>query len=260
MAGKTRSPNYPVVDLERAVELAEKLQVAAQHHPLPVADVIADAWQMKAGSSYGFQCIAALRQFGLAEDIGKSTNRQVKLTSAGRKIALGHSDRPRLLREAALAPKVHGAIWERYGEDGIPPDATLKQYLVLEYDPPFNSTAVETFLQQFRRTLDFAKVGIQVDLSDDEDQDDDTGGENLRNNDDQPPENRVRIRNRVRQPAMHEATMPLAEGTVKLELPATLSRTSYKRLESWLELMKSVAEDSVESGDSAETTGSDSSG
>src|SRR5262245_48557307 len=103
-----RSPNYPVVNLQSALEYLDKLWAYAKgRHPVPIGSAAVDAWGMKPGSAYGLQVVGALKSFGLIEDKGSKETRQIMVSDVGAKIRGGHSDRDSLLKEAALAPPIH---------------------------------------------------------------------------------------------------------------------------------------------------------
>ena len=216
---RTRSPNFPLIDLEAAVEFATKLERIAKRHPLPTNTVIEKVLELKAGSSRGFQCIGALKQFGLIEDEGSGESRRIKLTETGAKIVHNHPERSNLLREAALNPKVHSNVLAHFGNDGIPPDDTIRHYLLFDHDPRFNSTSVDSFLGQFRATIEFAKLDLLDPLEDNNDQD------------------KTEPKKRKTKAGMREDIFTLDEGQAVLQWPEKLSRDSYEDLESWLSLV-----------------------
>jgi hypothetical protein len=158
---RTRSPAYPYVNLETAIARvkqfydkegrnAANIQVAAKH------------WGMVEGSSAGLQTVAALISFGLMQDEGSGAKRNVRLTQSALKILLDtrdaeSSDREVLIRKAALTPKIHNQIWERW--KGEPPsDASLRHALLFEWETPFNENYVDGFIGEFRSTMRFAKL------------------------------------------------------------------------------------------------------
>jgi hypothetical protein len=59
------------------------------------------------------------------------------------------------LKRAALLPVIHQEIWQRY-QGNLPDDAVIKRYLVV--DKKFNEQYVDEFINQFRRTIEFAKL------------------------------------------------------------------------------------------------------
>lgn len=160
MAKKNRSPNAPAVSLKSALNYTSKLRKYANGmHPVPINDVLKDVWDMKPQSAYGRQVVAALISFGLASDEGKGEKRMVKVSELGAKIDADHSDRDALLKKAAVTPPIHDELWKRYGSEGLPPDATMRQYLVWDREGnKFNEATVDEFLGQFRETIDFADL------------------------------------------------------------------------------------------------------
>ena len=82
MATKTRSPNYPYIDLGKAVELAGKLYEKAQRHAMPIASIKTDVWGMTAKSSHGDQSLGAVKAFGLVEVSASRLGRNLVMTTS----------------------------------------------------------------------------------------------------------------------------------------------------------------------------------
>ena len=64
----------------------------------------------------------------------------------------------RRLREAALGPRIHAELWERYGID-LPSDQSLKRFLVLERS--FNESSVDELLAEYKQTMAFAGLAAR---------------------------------------------------------------------------------------------------
>lgn len=158
---RNRSPNYPVVNLQGALPYLDKLYKFGQLHFVPMQAVFEEAWGMKKGSAYGKQVVAALKAFGLIDDAGSGDARKVKVSESGAKIRGDHSDRPKLLKEAALLPKVHNELWSEFGSTGdLPPKAAMRQYLLFDRQGNrFNESSVDEFIDEFVDTVVFAKLG-----------------------------------------------------------------------------------------------------
>lgn len=151
---KHRSPNYPNIGLEAAIERASELQKIAGVHPVRVTTAW-ETWGYKRGS--GNQIVAALDAYGLISiESGISDNRQIKLTMEARKILDNTSERSELLKTAALAPLLHKEIWDNFNGDLPPNDKVISEYL--KYQRNFNPAYVDKFIEQFRATLAFANV------------------------------------------------------------------------------------------------------
>ncbi len=150
---KVRSPSFPFISLSEALHRARDLYNAERRnliHP----DVVVACWDYSPRSSGGKQTIAALRAYGLLEDV----RGDLRLTDRAQHILVrepGTAGRSDLLRQAALSPPVFAKLWERYGAD-LPSDKSLRSYLVLELK--FNENAVEDLLRSYRETLAFAEL------------------------------------------------------------------------------------------------------
>jgi hypothetical protein len=57
--------------------------------------------------------------------------------------------------EAALKPLIHQELWSKYN-GSIPDDALIKRYLIVERK--FNPAYVDSFIEQFKRTIAFAQL------------------------------------------------------------------------------------------------------
>jgi hypothetical protein len=154
---RTRSPAYPSLDLESAIERAQIIYQKEGRNAAHV-EVLVEHWGYERGSSNGMRAIAALLQFGLLEDEGKKEERKAKLTRLALDILVPSDDpshRQQAIREAAILPPLHKELWDKYAEN-LPSDANLRRYLLLERD--FNEKAVDPFVRQFRTTLAYADL------------------------------------------------------------------------------------------------------
>lgn len=161
---RTRSPNFPVVGLETALDYTRKVYDKAAHHTVPLMKVVTQYWSMKEKSSYAQQLIGALRGFGLLDVEGVGDKRQAKVSPAAQKILTKHADSQKLLRAAALAPSIHRVVWEKYGRDGLPPDESMEHFLLHDHDPPFNMKTIPQVIAEIRATFQFAKIEPDVTI------------------------------------------------------------------------------------------------
>lgn len=161
----TRSPSYPSIDLESAIELAEiiKLKEGGGSHYVPYQSVVGH-WGYKPGSGPGALKLAALKKFGLIEDRGNVDKREIKLTDLAMKILFYKNDFEHqhiyieALQEAALNPSIHKELWDKWSGN-IPSDQTIGAYLLLHRDTgKFAEASVEGFISQFRTTVFFANL------------------------------------------------------------------------------------------------------
>ncbi len=158
--GRTRSPAYPYIALPNALEKAAVLWQVEGRHAAAV-NVAMQHWGYKEDSSTGYSCVAALKKFGLVDHEGMGDTRQVKLSDLALTILLDKDpdsdERRGALRTAALGPRIHTELWERYGTE-LPSDQSLKRFLVLER--AFNEASVDEFLDEYKQTMTFAGLNV----------------------------------------------------------------------------------------------------
>jgi hypothetical protein len=168
-----RSPPYPAVPLAKAIERAASLYAKALHHSVPMS-VAASAWDYAPKSSGLFATIAALKQFGLLLDEGSGEKRKIKLTDTA--IRLVRDPDPKsekrlaAIRAAALAPKIHTELWEKYevaGASGAM-DVAVKSYLTLDRADDgaaaYSDDAAEEVIAEYRQTMAFAGLLVSADI------------------------------------------------------------------------------------------------
>ena len=148
-----RSPNYPVIGLEKAVERVTQLYEQAKLHPLPISTVC-EIW--KYSPSTGSQNVAALKAFGLVDVTGEKEGRQVKVNDYARKIIMEHPDRPEILKQLVLNPSLYNEVWTKFNGDLPASDIVLRNYLVFERN--FNENAVDDFIREFRASISYANL------------------------------------------------------------------------------------------------------
>ena len=153
---RTRSPAYPYLDLRTALDKAAALWRAEGRHAVAVS-LAMQHWGYKVESSTGYSCIAALKKFGLVDEEGTGESRQVRLSRLALAVLLDEDraspERNAALQTAALSPRIHAELWEKYGAD-LPSDSSLRRFLILEKN--FNEAAVDEFLEEYKTTVAFA--------------------------------------------------------------------------------------------------------
>ena len=155
---KARSPSYPAVDLETAIDRARTLYTKEFKHYAPVG-AAAEHWGYSRKSSGGILTVAALKKYGLLEEQGSGENRQVRVSPLALKIIL--DERPdsaarfAAIREAALNPTIHEELWNEYGGK-LPSDSNLRYKLRAEMG--FTDSAANELIEEFRRTVAFARL------------------------------------------------------------------------------------------------------
>jgi hypothetical protein len=137
---KERSPNFPFISLGRALERAQQLYQHEKRGAVPFK-VAAEHWRYSPSSSGALQTAAALKHYGLLADEDGGKDRKVRLTDLALRILLDNredsTERDDLKRQAAVMPPIAAEIYEKY-QDGLPSDATLHHFLVLDrgFNPP----------------------------------------------------------------------------------------------------------------------------
>lgn len=132
---KDRSPGFPFINLESALERARKVYSEERRGVVPYLRLVKH-WNYAEKSSNALQTIAALKQYQLLKEIGGSAmNRQFQLTELALRILLDQrpdsEERESLLRTAAKAPPVANEVYEKWGGE-LPSDSTINHFLVLE--------------------------------------------------------------------------------------------------------------------------------
>lgn len=173
---RTRSPAYPFMNLESAIARAKQFYDKEQRNAANV-NIATTHWSYAEGSSYGVQTVASLIYFGLMQDEGTGEKRTVRLTQAALRILLDtrpdSAERAELIKLAALAPKIHRQLWEKWGAN-LPSDPSLRHTLLFDWETPFNENAVDGFIAEYKSTIAFAKlvesdtVGLEVKDNDPE--------------------------------------------------------------------------------------------
>src|SRR6266404_1427193 len=88
---RDRSPSFPFIPLQTAVERLEAFDKYFGRHPAPPSKA-GLAWGMKEKSSQGDQTLAALKSFGLIKYDGMGASRHVLLTDEGRNYLRAQQD------------------------------------------------------------------------------------------------------------------------------------------------------------------------
>lgn len=153
---KGRSPAYPAISLEKAIQRVRQLYIRDKQYAIPVTS-LPDIWGYNSLNGPAGLTIAALKKFGLVNDEGAKDERRIKVTDSAVHI-LNHpsSDaRAEAIRDAALLPPIHRELWEAYGPS-LPSDANLVWRLTRERG--FTETGAKEFIREWRETMKFAGI------------------------------------------------------------------------------------------------------
>jgi hypothetical protein len=178
---KSRSPSYPAINLETAIQRARLLYDKERHYLTPVA-TIASHWGYRSLNGPAMGAIAALKKYGLLDEEGAGEARKAKLSELA-DVILVHPDesqRKAAIREAALRPPMHREMWDKY-RDQLPSEQNLLWELTRNRG--FTETGAKEFIPVYRATVAFAQLGeddrpsepapTPVSLEFQDDQDDD---------------------------------------------------------------------------------------
>jgi len=224
---KLRSPNFPGINLEEAIQKAATLYKIEGRHPA-ARKVILDHWGYGEKSSSGLVALGALRAFGLLEGRGN----QNQLTNLAKDIILDEEPdskrRAEAIQDAALTPSIHKELWEKY-DGSLPSDAQLRFFL--RGERAFTDKGADDFIAQFRATLAFAK------LPGDDKLDDEPEGESKKPHRESPG-GALEPSPRAETPGMNQDVFTLESGKVVLQYPTHLSGPEFEDLKSWLGLIQ----------------------
>lgn len=156
---RERSPNYPYLGLDTAIELTKKLYDAAKAGDIRVTD-IAETWGLSPTSGSLARYASALGQFGLIVAGGSGAKRRIKISPIGRRIIEDNRPgvREDLCAEAALRPPIIRELF--LGSDRItawghdrPVDRVAES--ALQFDLSFTPDAAKKFLSVYDESIKF---------------------------------------------------------------------------------------------------------
>ena len=155
----TRSPGYPVLNLEEAISRAGTIYDKEQKHWAPLASVESH-WGYKVGTGGANRVVSSLLKYGLLVQDGQKSNKRYKVSDDA-VLLLNAPKGTAQYREAALrcaeAPQIFRELKEHFELDSkwsLPSEETIKTYLLV--DRNFNRNSVPDFIRVLKETLDFA--------------------------------------------------------------------------------------------------------
>ncbi|WP_426314514.1 hypothetical protein ACN9MF_28240 [Methylobacterium fujisawaense] len=172
-----RSPPFPFIPLERALQRMREFADYSKGHPVRMLSAVAGAWKYNPKSSGGIQTVAALKGFGLIIDSGSGDERKIQISELGRRLLRSPPPQVRqnMVKEAALKPKLISEYWSQWGANRPPDDECL---WTLKDERGFTDEAAAKFVSVYDATLAFAGLTLSDTLSvSDEDTEADLVGE-----------------------------------------------------------------------------------
>ncbi len=88
-ARRVRSPGFPFISLGKAIERARSIAEGYQRQPVSLA-AAGGTWGYAPKSRGLLQTFAALRAYGLIEDMGRAEERSIRLSDLGWRILARH--------------------------------------------------------------------------------------------------------------------------------------------------------------------------
>lgn len=174
-----RSPSYPGIPLDVAIQRADEVWRADRANDAPV-EAILRHWGYKGKSGAALVALAALGHFGLLEFEGNGPDRVGRLTDLAQRIILDPRidgpERAMAIQEAALAPAIHREVWAKYSGD-LPSNESWEWDLVRSMN--FTPTGAREFIRQFRKTVAFAGLSESAIVSPDEEDSGSRGSDEL---------------------------------------------------------------------------------
>jgi hypothetical protein len=153
MATRPRSPNYPGLNLEEAIERVTRVYRAEHTHAVAKIAVLSDlGYTSESGRALGQ--LGALRAYDLLEGRGDAlrvTERAVAIIEFSAEP--NNATRIQALRDCALAPTIFREMFEQFGERAAS-DAAMRHWLIAR---DFLSKAADEVIQTYRDNLEFLR-------------------------------------------------------------------------------------------------------
>ena len=144
-----RSPNYPKLNLEEAIERIRQVYRAEHTHPAD-KEVVAQDLGYKSVNGSSARLITALKHYGLLEEQDQDRVRVSDDAMTILELPRDDPDRARALQDAAFAPQVFADLQETY--EGRPPsDVNIRHYLLRK---KFLPQAADDVIRLYRDNLE----------------------------------------------------------------------------------------------------------
>lgn len=161
-----RSPSYPMLSLDRALEKARLIYNEDKRSFTSRAVILRHLGYKDEKNGYGNRELAALKQYGLLEE----KSGEFRISDAAHNLLFlsdASPEKRNRLEQCALAPGVFRELWGKYADEAS--DTTLADFLI--HSRGFNPASVEDVVSTYRKTMAFAKptavTYTEASLSDD---------------------------------------------------------------------------------------------
>ncbi|MBB3308502.1 hypothetical protein FHT78_000231 [Rhizobium sp. BK196] len=165
MLPKERSPAFPYISLDLAMERVKTIYSQIRDHAQP-REVLAKAYGKPVTSSATIQTFATLLQYGLLENVAGPTGRRMRVSPLAQGILHPHAPeekRAQGLKKAALNPPIFAELWNKFGDTAGLNDNVPLYYLTSERGQLFEGSvftdkAASEVLRVYRATLSYAGI------------------------------------------------------------------------------------------------------
>ncbi len=237
MVTKRRSPNYPRIDLGKAVERTRQLYRAVERGEFTSVDA-AKAWGYSRPNGLSQKIFGALKQYGLVE---QRKGQNGTITPRGVTVSLRDAtsaEYVQALEEAAEEPPLFAELLAE-GRANSARDALL-QHLVVNRD--FTTDGASRFIDVFQATKPFATQAAEDEVAEGDHVSDGEADDGLAPVGD--------IRDNRGEPASHQGGARVADNATRLplrlsggyvavvELPAAMTEQAWAHMLQYLEVMK----------------------
>jgi hypothetical protein len=163
---KIRSPQFPFISLQKAVERATVFE-AEYHQHSARATLAAKVWGYAEKSSGGIQTIAALVAYGLMTDEGSLENRELTLSQAAMTILKDARSgaAAAAIKAAALTPKALADLWTDWRNQRPPTPECIS---TLHQDKQFSEDAATRLLEIYDANIKYAGLDASDKISPEE--------------------------------------------------------------------------------------------
>jgi hypothetical protein len=162
-ARKERSPSFPFIPLGKAIDRARAIAEAHKRSPVRVA-MLGEALGYAPRSSGLLQTVAALKAYGLTEDVGRGEGRRIRLSDLAWRILHDTREgaREEAIREAAIRPRPIAEYADKWLRSRPSDRDRISE---LHLDRGFSTEAAKLFLKVFDETVLFANLETTDSLS-----------------------------------------------------------------------------------------------
>ncbi len=148
-----RSPSYPMIGLEEAIQKVKKIFEKSGNNWIPIESAIEDMGY-KQKTSYTLRIMAALKKFNLISE----KQGDIILTQEAIDLAVCDVvDRQYIntLKEIALKPNIYKKLYNEFNNN-LPSESALKLKLIRDYN--FNPKSIDDFIEKFKGTINYAHL------------------------------------------------------------------------------------------------------